>query len=410
MQPLNSIHRRDFLKITGAMACGAMVPACAHAPKPPYQAKIRANLPQLPDYTPHISSIWVPRGEHTQAYDDFKKMVEAATDFSWLSAGDRVLLKLAMNSGNPYPATTDPWAVWCMVKLLREKGAGEIFIGDQSGVQSVFYTQDHERGSSRKLCETSGLLKTILEVQGTPVFFEERGYDSYTPTYPIEAHHWPQPLQVTSFLDEVDHIVYMPRVASHAMGSITSGFKLGVGLLREDSRLIFHQGGEHFYAMYEEIQQVPEILSKLRLVVSSGRMVLSTLGPDIGHVAHPKYGLIFASEDLLAHELMAYGWLLWNREFETPFYSHATSGRVTRSRSSINKGFVWWIWHKHKNLKHTPSMPLFIPGDIYQHPSISNTMKRMGGRPTQIHWEQVNGLKENLIVDFIKKVIEPSSV
>ena len=34
-----------------------------------------------------------------------------------------MLIKLALNSGNPYPATTDPWSVKCMVTLLKEKGA-----------------------------------------------------------------------------------------------------------------------------------------------------------------------------------------------------------------------------------------------------------------------------------------------
>ena len=34
--------------------------------------------------------------------------VEAATDFSWLSKGDSVFIKPALNSGNNYPATTSP--------------------------------------------------------------------------------------------------------------------------------------------------------------------------------------------------------------------------------------------------------------------------------------------------------------
>ena len=44
----------------------------------------------------------------------------AATDFSWLSKGDSVFIKPALNSGNPYPATTNPIALGAMVELLRQ--------------------------------------------------------------------------------------------------------------------------------------------------------------------------------------------------------------------------------------------------------------------------------------------------
>ena len=47
--------------------------------------------------------------------------------------GDRVLIKIALNSGKHYPATTDPCSVHSMVKLLIEKGAGKILVADQGG-------------------------------------------------------------------------------------------------------------------------------------------------------------------------------------------------------------------------------------------------------------------------------------
>jgi uncharacterized protein (DUF362 family) len=41
----------------------------------------------------------------------------AATDFGWLSRGDSVLIKPSLNSGNPYPATTNPEGIRAMVEL-----------------------------------------------------------------------------------------------------------------------------------------------------------------------------------------------------------------------------------------------------------------------------------------------------
>jgi uncharacterized protein (DUF362 family) len=405
-----NMTRRDFLRVSTGIASGiasaTLLPGCAVSKNHIYLSEL-GGMPVVSGYRPKVSGAWIPKGEHKDSYGLFKKMVESATDFSWLSKGDRVLLKLAMNSDIPYPATTDPWAVWSMTKLLKEKGAGKITIGDQSGVQRVLWTKAHTRGSSRSCSESAGLFKTIIDSESTPCFFEEKGYSAYKETLPPGIHHWESPIWVTSVLDEVDHIIYMPRVSSHVLGDITSGMKLGVGFLREDSRLAFHRGGDNFYAMYEEINQVPEIVSRFRLVVSSGRSVLSTFGPDYGAVTEPDQGLVFASDDLLAHELLAYAWLEWNREFETSYLSDATTGSLNRYRSVLNKLFVWWVWGDDKE---TPGIPLFQPGDINSHPSILNAMKRKGGRPEDIPFEQVNNIPGDSIAKYLENKMKMQRV
>jgi uncharacterized protein (DUF362 family) len=379
------------LKTAGVLAAAGLMPGCVGF-NPRSARHALEGMDRLRDYQPGVASFWVPRGEHADSYPMFRKMAEAATDFSWLRSGDRVLVKLALNSGKPYPATTDPWSVYCTVKLLREKGAGEVLVGDQSGVESVHWTRARKLGASRVCCRTAGLLKIIGETEARPVFFEEAGYDAYRETWPADpGHHWGQPLYVSDILDRVDHLVYLPRVGSHVMGDITSGMKLGVGLLREDSRLRFHQGGSAFYAMYEEINHVPEIQSKLRLLISSGRKVLANFGPDAGYVTEPGKGLVFASTDILAHEVFALAWLKWNREHEIPFYAPTPSGALTRFRSAINKGFVRWIWQSHYRLDPTPSISFYEAGSVYGHPAVANAMKRAGGAPEAVHWTDTNG-------------------
>ncbi|MDA3896230.1 MAG: DUF362 domain-containing protein [Desulfobacteraceae bacterium] len=387
IMPENKWSRRDFLKLTGAAACAAVMPACAHRMETT-EAEFTV-MPVANDWTPHVAGAWIPKGEHADAYDVFKKTIEASTDFSWLSKSDSVLIKLSLNSGNPYPATSDPWALAFMIRLLREKGAGRIMAGDSSGVESVLWTKKDQKGSSRECCKQAGLFDVIEQNRVEAVFFEEQGYDAFMPVSPAGLHHWKEPLWVTSTINETDHIIYLARVSSHVLGDITSGMKIGVGFLREDSRKAFHQGGDSFYAMYEEINQIPAISSKLRLVVSSGRNVLATFGPDKGHVTAPDLGLIISSEDLFAHEILAYAWLLYNREFETDFFDVGITGRLTKRRSFINKGFVWVTWED-SDFNQTPAIPLFIPGNIYAHPSMMNFMKRKGGRPANIDWEQVN--------------------
>jgi uncharacterized protein (DUF362 family) len=404
-KPQNLSTRREFLIGTAGLALATVLPACSQTTKTVPIQKAEPEITSVTDRELGVSCSWVAKGEHENSYALFKKTVEATTDFSWLSRGDRVLLKIALNSGNPYPATTDPWSVHCMVKLLKERGAGEILVGDQSGFGTVQWTKDRKEGSSRQLAKTAGLLKVIEDSDAEPCFFEEYGWDAYLPASPDGKHHWKRPIMVPAKLDEVDHIIYLPRVSSHILAGKTLGIKLGVGFLRSDSRGEFHRGGKQFYSMYEEINHVPQIASKLRLIVSSGRSVLTLVGPNEGPTAKPDYGLVLASDDLLAHEMLAYAWLQWNRQFETSSIAHMTMGRPTKSRSGYNKRFSDRMWPD-KDGRETPAIDYFEPGNLFNHPAIVNYLKRMGGRPRSIAVEELNNQPDSSVIDYLKRQLE----
>jgi uncharacterized protein (DUF362 family) len=392
-------NRRTFLGISAALATTAALSPVTAATADT-DLNVPEPLPVLPGYAPKIGSAWIAKGKTESATPLVDRLLTSVSDFSWLAPGDRVLLKLALNSGKVYPATSDPWLVRSLIEILRAKGAGEILVGDQSGVEAVFWQRDQQRGSSRMLCQSAGLLAVIEEAGATPVFFEELGYDAYVRTEPQGGHHWSSPLWVTAVVNQVDHIIYVPRVASHIMGDITAGLKLGVGFLREDSRLAFHRGGAEFYAMYEEINQVPEIQRKLRLIVTSGRKVLTTIGPDMGDVAEPDPGLLMATDDLLANELLSYAWLQWNRQFQTSGFARATKGNLTRFRSFINRQFIDQVWEPSDGIE-TPEIPVFRPGSIYGHPALVNRMIRQGGRPERLDWQSINSTADTAMLDHL---------
>ena len=324
-----------------------------------------------------VGAGWMKQGE--TSFPLFKSMIEKATDFSWLKPGDKVLVKLALNSGNPNPATSDPWSLDCLLKILNEKGAN-VYVGDQSGVRNVYWTAaGKQRGSSRAFCKATGMLDIIEENGANPVFFEERGYDSYIKTVPKGDHHWKTPMLISSIVNEVDHIVYLPRLGSHGFADLTSGMKIGVGFLREDSRRELHQGGANYYAMYEEINEVPEIKSKLRLSVSAGRKVMSLIGPDAGYILEPYAAPIFASENLMAHEIFAYAYLQYCREYLTDksasdeAIGNGTLWDIMKMRTARNRGFLKFVWNLPES--EVPELPVWQPGDIYRHPAIVNYMK-----------------------------------
>ncbi|MBP1765662.1 MAG: hypothetical protein H6Q65_2720 [Firmicutes bacterium] len=327
---------------------------------------------------PSVSVAWLKK-DTAPDKKVFQQMIEQATDFSWLSPGDTVLVKLSLNSGQPYPAVSDPWTVECLVQILRERGAGKVLVGDQSGVSSVYWTKDVQRGSSRACCASAGLLSVIENSGAEPCFFEERGYDSYIAACPVGLHHWKEPVYITNVVNEVDHIIYLPRVSSHIFSDITSGFKLAVGFLREDSRQTLHSAGVNFLALYEEINEIPEIKTKLRLAISSGRSVITFWGPNRGYITQPEYGAVFASASLLAHELFAYAWLQYNREKLMPAYLYQLDKGV-RSLVNIrawgNRFFVDRIWRPRQT---APDIPAYQAGNIYRHPAVVNSLRRLAG-------------------------------
>jgi uncharacterized protein (DUF362 family) len=380
------IDRRQFLWSIGSLSSMALLGGVGFA----FDNNKKTMTPVK---NAKVSVAWLSKGE--TSYPLFKKMVEDATDFSWLHNNDRILVKLALNSGNPNPATTDPWGLDCLLKVLKEHGASKIFVGDQSGCRFVYWNATGQvRGSSREFAKTAGLLEVIEKNGATPVVFEERGYDAYIATSPKGENHWKEPLRVTSFVNEVDHIIYAPRLSSHMLADFSSGLKIGVGFLREDSRKLFHQGGANYHPMYEEINEVPEIKSKLRLTVTAARRVQTLIGPDIGHVVEPPSAPVFASDNLLAHELFAYSFLMYTRntmtpkEVAIPALGPGTQWDIMRDRANRNRGFLKYVWNL--EAKEVPDLVDFNPGDIYKHPAILNYIRLNQGQDVKFKVAELN--------------------
>ncbi|MDQ1336922.1 MAG: hypothetical protein QG552_3872 [Thermodesulfobacteriota bacterium] len=261
----------------------------------------------------------VPRGSNEKSVvAAVRRVAEAASDFSWLSRGDTVFIKPVSNSPNPYPATTSPLSVRGMVRLLIEKGAGRVIVGDQPGVQSVYQDKRGQKGSSRDVCLQNGLQQAALESGAEVHYFDESGFDAFFADHPEHMSHWKGKLLFPNILNRVDHIVLLPRVSRHALAGVTLGLKAAVGWLRDDSRLELHRDAATFFEKIAEINDAKMLRDKLRLVLSMATKVQTTFGPDRGFAAEPDPGIVFGSESLLAHDMVSLGWLLWNREHNTP--------------------------------------------------------------------------------------------
>jgi len=117
----------------------------------------------------------IPGSSNQVVRDTLHNFILTLTDnFRWLSPGDIVLLKPALNSGDPYPATTHPLALEVTSRLLADRGA-TVVIGDQSGIGHELH---HPGGVIRGKTHDNYILSGMARNNSSRfVSFEEEGWD-----------------------------------------------------------------------------------------------------------------------------------------------------------------------------------------------------------------------------------------
>lgn len=286
--------------------------SCANSSGVP--RKPRSDEPRVSDRDARVFLAGINRGASVQAIETaVRESVLAASDFSWLSRGDSVFIKPALNSGRPYPSTTSPIAIAAMVKLLKEKDAGRVIVGDMSGIEHVKLSPDGLSGSTRRLMETSGMTGPVQAAGAELHFFEDAGWHAFYEDQMAFGSNWSGGLMMPNILKTVDHIILMPRCSRHVLAGSTLGLKAAVGYWRTDTRLEYHRDADTFHEKTAEANTAQTLLMKQRLVVSAADKILATFGPDQGYVHEPETGLIIASESVVAHDMVSLAWLLENR-------------------------------------------------------------------------------------------------
>jgi uncharacterized protein (DUF362 family) len=305
------MERRAFLKV---LAQAAAVAFCWRKEKVAFSQPLPgARLPGRGTLT-RVSLAGVGRDASPQAVRSaVRAAAESATNFSWLSRGDAVFIKPALNSGNAYPATTSPEAIGAVVEMLKDRGARRVIVGDMCGIEHVKLSQEGLSGSSRSLMESSGMARAAAAAGAELHFFEESGWSAFYEDRPAAGSHWIRGLMMPSILKEVDHIILMPRCSRHVLAGSTLGLKAAVGYWRTDTRLEYHRDASTFQEKTAEGNTVNTLLKKQRLVLSAADKILTTFGPDKGLIQEPEIGLVMASESVVAHDMVSLAWLLENR-------------------------------------------------------------------------------------------------
>ena len=316
------MRRRNFLKLAGTAAIlglggGSVCLSCGSPAKknnlPASASKpIETLIGSNPDILVSLAGI-KPSPSNEQIGVSVRLAAEAATDFSWLSKGDVVFIKPVINSGNPYPATTSAMGLSAIIRLLKEKGAGRIIVGDMSGIEHIKLSIDGMKGSSRSLAISSGIAQAVEAAGGDLYFPEEAGWRAFYEEGLPSGSHWKAGVMMPDILKEVDHIILMPRCSRHLLAGSSLGLKAAVGYWRTDSRLEYHRDATTFQEKTAEANFLPILRDKQRLIITVADKVLATFGPDRGYVVTPENGLVFASSSIIAHDMVSLAFLLESR-------------------------------------------------------------------------------------------------
>lgn len=268
--------RRGFLQgsALGAAALAARRGTAASAPSAGHWL---ADAPRPPD----ASTVAVVRaGAHRSLSDAVRAAVAAAGGLAFVRPGDRVLLKPAVNSGNLYPATTDPETVLAMAELVQQAG-GRPFVADRT----MFLR------STRAAFAKTGILDACAQAKIPCLPLDDA--EVVAIPHPLAAA-WPdRTLHVYRAAVEADHIVNLCTPRAHRLGDFTMALKNNVGLVAGSKRARMHAGS----GFKDRLAEISLVL-RPSLIVMDGRQGFADGGPDSGALVRP--GFVAASTDPVA--------------------------------------------------------------------------------------------------------------
>jgi hypothetical protein len=181
-------------------------------------------------------------------------------------------------------------------------------------------------------------------------------------------------------LQEVEHIVLMPRCGRHLLTGASLGLKAAVGYWRTDTRLEYHRDAATLHEKTAEGNTVPTLLNKQRLVLTAADKVLTTFGPDDGRVCQPEIGMVIASQSVVAHDMISLAWLLETRQAMPPPPWKLFIDRSRLAARIGNRVVVAWL----SNLKTALDSETFTKNAlrcIGDDRVLNHAYRVLGGRP-----------------------------
>ncbi len=266
--------------------------------------------------------------------DKFSHLIEMAGGLSFVSRGQSVLIKPSVNSGRPYPATSDPKIISMLIDLLVEKAPSAILVADKS----AFFR------NTKKTFKSTGIAAAVTEAakkypeipiklitfddyiyrdRNLPKEIEDKWEilpDKYLFRMPKMLYEPDPYLRQQKLPAKIDHIVVLANVKTHFLAGISMGMKSYVGFMDKPSRRLLHKLPRKNFLRLAKIgpfdkehlqERIAEILSLTplpKLVILDGREPIITGGPDSNNRIqplpsmrkNPYTGVMLAGPDVVA--------------------------------------------------------------------------------------------------------------
>jgi uncharacterized protein (DUF362 family) len=277
---MKKISRKDFISTSLGAIAGLMV--------------FKNGLPRhfgLEDIIPGYSNEDVlvgMAGNNENTADLVKKAVGLAGGLDFINKGDTVLIKPNLNTGDPFPASTNPAVVYEVIKMVKEKKPFRILVGDRSNIW-------HDTLDCMK---QNGLYDAINQAGATALPFEE---DEWIALSPENAVNWRKGFSVPRTIKEADHVISIPVLKTHSIAAFSIAIKNWVGItLSKDRTLTLHRNHEEpfFGSMLAEVH----LARKPSFIVTDCTRAFVEDGPTKGKAVDP--GIIYATSDIVANDIV----------------------------------------------------------------------------------------------------------
>ena len=311
----NTVNRRRFLQLSLSGVSALAVGSCLAGDRPALSAEETGTtgaLPQrhrLPDRPapPAESRVAVVRtGDFPSHREALERAIALAGGLAFIQPGETVLLKPAVNSTSPYPATTDPETVWIVAEMVKEVG-GEPFVADRTMFLHSTETAFRETAITDAAAQA-----------GIPCRYLEDD-DSLPIGHPLAEHWRNNAIRIYTPVVEADHIINLCTPRTHLIGDFTMSMKNNVGVVSTGGRLAMHVP----WGFKDRLAEI-NLVTRPSLIVMDGREGFSDGGPDAGDLARP--GFIAAGSDPVAIDAVGLAHL-----------------RLEGANEAIAEGSIWAI-------------------------------------------------------------------
>ncbi len=321
----SSLSRREFLRLAsalgGAAALSSFLEACADAglvqePPPSPSAAPPTTTPARELSATSTSSLETPLPTETDAVptatpaatiqdgkarvafvktSDRAEGVRKTIELLGVEPldGKRVFLKPNFNSSDPAPGSTHPDVLTALVTALKALGAGQITVGDRSGM-----------GDTRRVMEQLGVFKLGAELGFETLVFDELSAEDWIMIQP-PGGHWQQGFPFARPCLEAEALVQTCCLKTHRYGGhFTLSLKNSVGMVAKRHPNIDHNFMTELHASSHQRRMIAEINAAYTpaLVVLDGVEAFISGGPDVGERVHPE--VILAATDRVALDVV----------------------------------------------------------------------------------------------------------